>query len=116
MYNVQLCWLTHLYISAPPTSAAITGSDGSERTVQSITLRCTSTGGSPAPTLTFKKGGAILATGSSPLDYSMVTAASDDGAVYVCEAQNGAGSVSDSVTFSLSCEYSFGSSALVSVI
>ena len=85
----------------------ITGTDGNVHEEESINMTCTSTGGHPTPWLKIKRGGTVLkqGPGSSSISYTFGLSVADSGALYVCDATTDAGTISDSLTFSVRCEY-----------
>ena len=79
------------------------------RAGQSISLRCTSRGGSPVPTVTFLKNGQSFGPGPNTFQntHSFVAKPSDNNAVYSCSAQNMVDRRVGSATFRLNvlCKY-----------
>ena len=60
------------------------------RAGQTVSLRCTSKGGNPVPTMTFTKNGVSFGPGPKTYQNSHVFVATpeDNGAVFGCTAQN----------------------------
>ena len=79
------------------------------RAGQTVSLRCTSKGGNPVPSLTFTKNGETF--GPEPKAYqnthTFVATPEDNGAVFGCIAQNQADKRADSKTVRLNvlCKY-----------
>ena len=93
-----------LFTLDAPSSAVFTGSDGQVLENAPVNLTCSSTDGQPAPTLEISRGGSVLKTGSSPLEYAFSLTGAEDGAEYKCNASNRAGSAVASQTFSVISE------------
>jgi len=73
------------------------------RAGQTVSLRCTSKGGNPVPSLTFTKNGASFGPGPKAYQntHTFVTTTEDNGAVFGCIAQNQADGRADSKTVRL---------------
>ena len=79
------------------------------RAGQTVSLRCTSKGGNPVPSLTFTKNGASFGPGPKAYQntHTFVATTEDNGAVFGCIAQNHADKRADSKTVRLNvlCKY-----------
>ena len=79
------------------------------RAGQTVSLRCTSKGGNPVPSLTFTKNGASFGPGPKAYQntHTFVATTEDNGAVFGCVAQNQADKRADSKTVRLNvlCKY-----------
>ena len=82
----------------------ISGTDGVANAGEEITVECSSTGGYPEPTLTIERDGSVIYTGSSPQSHNLTVQAEDDGATYLCNATNSAGTDSTTLTLDISCK------------
>jgi len=73
------------------------------RAGQTVSLRCTSKGGNPVPSLTFTKNGASFGPGPKAYQntHTFVATTEDNGAVFGCIAQNQADGRADSKTVRL---------------
>ena len=69
-------------ISDTATSISLTGSDGSAEVGDTVVLKCTSTGGYPAPVVSIERDGIAETSGSSPQELSIDIVQGHDGAVW----------------------------------
>ena len=88
----------------PATAASLSGSNGFATEGDFVRLLCTATAGNPEPVLKILRDGVEVESGPPPsVAHEFTVRASDDGAMFVCDATSDVGAATDSLTFVVKC-------------